>query len=274
LKASFYKYHALGNDYIVIEPESKWFIPEMDRIKQICNRNYGVGSDGILYGPIIKDGEIHLKIFNPDGSEAEKSGNGLRIFAHHIFKRQFVKSSKFSIHLKNDTVEAEVLNPKGTEIRVNMGKASFDPKAIPISNENPWVNKNIETAFGDFEFTCLSVGNPHAVFFPKNWEENLILKIGPLIEKHPLFQNRTNVQMAKVIDNKTIEIRIWERGAGYTLASGSSACASAYVSNYLKYTSNDMNVIMPGGVINVKIQANGDIIMQGSVTSVFEGTML
>jgi diaminopimelate epimerase len=271
LKRLFYKYQALGNDYIVIEPEDQWFKPEPQTIREICDRNMGVGSDGILYGPIVSDAGISLRIFNPDGSEAEKSGNGLRIFAHHIYIRGIISEQTFKINLNTSSVDIKILNEEASEIRVNMGRPSFEPQKLPMSSESEWINNGIETSRGTYNFTCLSIGNPHAVFFPDSWDDSLIHKVGPEIENNSLFPNRINVQMVRVIDRKTIEIRIWERGAGYTLASGSSSCASAFAAYYLKKVDKNIRVIMPGGKIQLEITDQNEILMTGHVKHVFNG---
>ncbi len=267
----FFKYQALGNDYIVIEPESKWFSPNEAEIKEICDRHYGVGSDGILFGPVWENDIPFLRIFNPDGSEAEKSGNGLRIFAHHLFVQGHIKSKQFSIKTISGLVGVNIQNDEATTITIDMGKASFSPKNIPITTNEEWIDKKLVTEKGNYNFTCLSVGNPHAVFFPDNWDEQLINKIGPIIENHKLFPNRTNVQMVRVLDDENIEIRIWERGAGYTQASGSSSCAAAYAAYHLNKTSNKIKVKMPGGIISTFIDENQNIHMTGKVLPVFNG---
>lgn len=256
----------------MIEPESDWFSKNKEDIEKICDRHYGIGSDGILFGPEWIEGTPMLRIFNPDGSEAEKSGNGLRIFAHHLFMNGHVKSDTFSIKTISGRVNVKVENKDATLISVEMGKASFEPKTIPLNHSDKWVDKEIQTDFGRHKLTCLSVGNPHAVFFPENWDEELIYKLGPHLENNALFPNRTNVQMVRVLDRENIEIKIWERGAGFTQASGSSSCAAAYAAFYLKKTSNKVNVKMPGGSIEILIDGGHSIHMKGKVGHVFNGT--
>ncbi len=267
----FTKYQALGNDYIVIEPKEKGFSPTEENVRRICNRHYGIGSDGILYGPSMNGDWPELRIFNPDGSEAEKSGNGLRIFAQHLYVKGHVKQKKFKIKTASGLVNVIIEDPDVGLININMGKASFNPKDIPLASENTWINQALKTSLGEVHLTCLSVGNPHAVFFPNNWDENLIHTLGPEIENDKLFPKRTNVQMVRVLDENQIEIRIWERGAGFTLASGSSSCAAAFASYYLKKTENEIKVKMPGGEINISVLNDGNILMKGNVEHVFEG---
>ena len=272
MKSKFYKYQALGNDYIVIEPQSDWFEPTPEQIRKICDRNYGVGSDGILYGPEWQNDQPFLRIFNPDGSEAEKSGNGLRIFAQHLFLKGHVDKRKFSIITNSGTSDVEILNSDATRIKIDMGRPSFRPEDIPINDSESCLDKEIRTSAGILKISSLSVGNPHTVFFPEKWDEDLIRKIGPELENNAFFPNRTNVQMVKVLDRNTIEIRIWERGAGYTLASGSSSCAAAYVCYTLGRTDNTIDVVMPGGKISIQIDENDHVWKTGEVEKVFEGT--
>ncbi|MEQ8360652.1 MAG: diaminopimelate epimerase [Cytophagales bacterium] len=267
----FTKYQALGNDYIVIDSREKAFSPNEESVRRICDRHYGAGSDGILHGSILNGGWPELRIFNPDGSEAEKSGNGLRIFAHHLFIKGHVDQKNFKIKTASGLVDVKIENNSASLISINMGKASFSPEDIPLASEKTWIDEAINTSLGEINLTCISVGNPHAVFFPENWNENLILTLGPEIEKNNLFPNRTNVQMVKVLNKNEIEIRIWERGAAYTLASGSSSCAAAYVSNFLKKTEREIKVKMPGGEIYISIMDNGDILMKGKVQHVYDG---
>lgn len=271
LNTSFYKYHALGNDYLVIEPDG-FFKPKPDLVRKICDRNIGVGSDGILYGP--DKGKNNLRIFNPDGSEAEKSGNGLRIFAYHLFTRSLVNSKNFKIQLPNEEVDVEIIDINKGLIRINMGSASFDPKKVGLNSEEEYIKKEISTDLGQFECTCISVGNPHCVIFSDDFSINNISDIGPILETHELFKNKTNVQLVKLIDQHNIEIRIWERGAGYTQASGSSSCATAFVSNYLGFTKDKVNVHMPGGVLEIQIVDAKQIFMTGTVSPVFRGSLL
>lgn len=266
-----FKYQALGNDYIVIEPGTDWFDTSEEVIRTVCDRHTGIGSDGILYGPEWNNGIPVLRIFNPDGSEAEKSGNGLRIFASHLFKRGHLKTDNFHIQTSAGLSEVWILDDKGERIKINMGKASFRPEDIPMKAAGAFVDKAITVDSGTYHFTCLSVGNPHAVFFPKVWDEQLIKKAGPEIEHHKLFPKRSNVQMARVIDANQLEIRIWERGAGYTMASGSSSCAAAMAAYKLGLTESIVKVGMPGGTLEIEILDTGEILMTGTAKAVFFG---
>ncbi len=267
----YYKYNGLGNDYIVIDP-SKINIPlNIENIKLICNRNYGIGSDGILYGPLIENNSIFLRIFNPDGSEAEKSGNGVRIFSRYLFENGYIKDKKFSFLTKGGKVEIEILDDTGQLIKVNMGKYTFQSDIIPVKGKSREViNEVLEIDNNKYNITCLSVGNPHCVIPLNHISKELAITLGPKIENNPIFPNRINMQLLEIIDRNNIKIEIWERGAGYTLASGSSSCAASCAAFKLGLVDNHINVKMPGGILIIDIE-NLNVFMTGPVASVSEG---
>jgi diaminopimelate epimerase len=269
----FYKYHALGNDYLVIDPNKSKINLDSDKVKTICHRHFGVGSDGILYGPIIDDGRIKLRIFNPDGSEAEKSGNGIRIFTRYLWEAGYVANRTFNIHTPGGIVEVKLLDDQGRLIQVAMGRVSFRSDLIPVTGEpREVIAEQITLANGrSYSATCLTIGNPHCVIPLEQISKELTLEIGPLIENHPAFPKRINMQLLKVIDRNTIQIEIWERGAGYTLASGSSSCAAASVAYQFGLVNNQVKVMMPGGVIDIEITEDRMVLMTGSVMPVYKG---
>lgn len=267
----YYKYHGLGNDYIVMDPSCTEVIPGRDNIKLICDRNYGVGSDGILYGPVFEDGNIVLRIFNPDGSEAEKSGNGVRIFSRYLYEKGYVGSRNFSFLTKGGKVVIDIIDENAAMIRVNMGPYTFRSSLIPVSGKDrDVINEDIDLDGKTYRMTCVSVGNPHCVIPLAEISPELARRIGPLVENNPLFPNRINMQLLKVLDRNSIRIEIWERGAGYTLASGSSSCAASLAAYRLGKIDNHVRVSMPGGIIDIDI--DGDYVkMTGPVESVSEG---
>lgn len=269
----FAKYHALGNDYLVLPVSEASTPPTPAEIERICHRNFGLGSDGILYGPLpaTDKAPIGLRIFNPDGSEAEKSGNGIRIFARWLYDTKQVGTEPFKLSTLGGVVECAV-SDGGNSIRVEMGKVSFVSTKIPmVGPEREVVRETITLEGKDYSFTAATVGNPHCVLPMDSISEELARHLGPQIERHPWFPNRTNVQFLKVIDRKTIQIEIWERGAGYTLASGSSSSASAAVAHKLGLVDNDVTVLMPGGKLRIEIGPDFSIVMTGPTTRV--GTM-
>jgi len=271
---AFSKYHALGNDYIVIDPKDLPVPLTVPQIKIICHRNFGVGSDGILLGPLHTTGaQFGLKIINPDGSEAEKSGNGLRIFSRYLWDRKRVADSEFTIMTLGGLVRSTVFHG-GRSVRVDMGKVSFDSEKIPvIGAKREVLNEEISVGGRDFNYCAATIGNPHCVLPLTEINPAMAHEFGPLLETHANFPNRTNVQFLKVLDRENIEIEIWERGAGYTLASGSSSSAAAAVAHRLGLIDRRVSVRMPGGVIEIEIGDQFAIRMTGSVTRVSEGVL-
>ncbi|HUL54540.1 MAG TPA: diaminopimelate epimerase [Opitutaceae bacterium] len=270
----FYKYHALGNDYLVLDPRDypDGTPPTPRQIRVICHRNFGVGSDGILWGPLPAAGaDFGLKIFNPDGSEAEKSGNGLRIFSRFLWDRGLVKTPQFTISTPGGVVGAEVKN--GHRITVAMGMVSFDSTKIPVGGPPREVlNEPITIQDRTFTFCAATIGNPHCVIPLAEISPELARQYGPEIERHPNFPNRTNVQFMQVVDRANLRLEIWERGAGYTLASGSSASAAAAVAHRLGLVDRQVTVRMPGGQLAVEIGPDFSIRITGPVVKVAEGT--
>jgi len=268
----FWKYHALGNDYLVIDPKD-WPAPlTREQVKAICHRNFGVGSDGILLGPLpSQQAPFGLRIFNPDGSEAEKSGNGLRIFSRYLWDRKLVGGDEFAIETPGGLVKATV-HGGGKSVRVEMGRVSFWGDEIPVAGpRREVINEQIQVGGKAFTFCAGTIGNPHCVLPLPEISPELAKQFGPLIEVHPSFPNRTNVQFMKVLDRRNIQIEIWERGAGYTLASGSSSSAAAAVAYKLDLCDRFVTVHMPGGQLAIEIGNDFDILMTGPVTRVSEG---
>jgi diaminopimelate epimerase len=273
----FHKYHALGNDYIVLDPRDflAWSpAPTVAQIRVVCHRNFGVGSDGILWGPLPStQSEFGLRIFNPDGSEAEKSGNGLRIFSRYLWDQKLVKNPSFTIETPGGHVQS-VIKENGRLITVDMGRVSFDSAKIPVAGPAREVlNEKITVAGREFTFNAATIGNPHCVIPLPEISADLAHKYGPHLETHPNFPRKTNVQFLQVLDRANIRIEIWERGAGYTLASGSSSSASAAVAHRLGLVDRTVTVHMPGGEIGIEIGDNFSIRMTGTVNKVAEGTM-
>ncbi|MBN1381879.1 MAG: diaminopimelate epimerase [Deltaproteobacteria bacterium] len=268
----FHKYHGLGNDYIVIDPQEATLPLREEIIRLICDRNYGVGSDGILYGPIGEhDEHFSLRIFNPDGSEAEKSGNGLRIFSRYLWDRGLVEDMPFSIFTKGGLVAAQVLD-EGNSVRVEMGKVSFAADAIPVIGVTGDVlNQQIHIGDRTFKYCAATIGNPHCVILDEAASPETAKAFGPAIENHALFPNRTNVQFLQVLDRDRIKIEIWERGAGYTLASGSSSTAAAAVAHRLGFCGNNIEVNMPGGTLNISFLEDFSATMTGPVVAICDG---
>ncbi|MDR3669372.1 MAG: diaminopimelate epimerase [Holophaga sp.] len=267
--ADFYKYHGLGNDYIVIDPARFPFDPTPAAVRAVCDRHYGAGSDGILLGPLAgltDPDQLALRIFNPDGSEAEKSGNGLRIFSWFLYEHGFVEAAPFPLRTKGGPVVAQIIDPLAKVVQVDMGAPSFTgPGGGPI------VDRDVEFGGERCRITFVSMGNPHCVVTGLPLSEALACRLGPVIERAPLFPAKTNVQFLQVLSRSEILIEIWERGAGYTLASGSSSCGAAAAARKLGLVDDEVTVHMPGGVLQVTFKG-GTAHLVGPVEKVMEGT--
>jgi diaminopimelate epimerase len=268
----FWKYHGLGNDYIIINPADCPKGLTEEQIKTICHRNYGVGSDGILYGPSkISQVEFDLRIFNPDGSEAEKSGNGLRIFARYLWDQKLVGFTSFLVQTAGGKVKC-LVHHGAEQITVEMGQVSFSSEKIPVKGENREVlQESITLPDQTFTFSAATIGNPHCVILKEEISEKEARKYGPLLETEDRFPNRTNVQFMKILDRNNIRIEIWERGAGYTLASGSSSSAAAAVAHRLGHCDDQITVHMPGGQLAISILPEYHILMRGPVQKICSG---
>ncbi|MHC5075185.1 MAG: diaminopimelate epimerase [Planctomycetota bacterium] len=275
MKADFIKYHGLGNDYLVIDPNACDIELTPEVIRLICDRHFGVGSDGILYGPLKGNEVLKVRIFNPDGSEAEKSGNGLRIFAKYLLEQGYAKESKFSIETLGGLVKVEIMDPSEKLIKINMGTITFISDEIPVKGKSREViNEELQIGTEKHKVICLSIGNPHCVIPMEDISAAKAKELGPHVEHHELFPSRINMQLLKIIDRNNIEIQIWERGAGYTLASGSSCCAAAGAAYKLGMVDEEVNVKMPGGQLLIHIGPDMEVEMTGSVEKVFEGYFL
>lgn len=277
-KNFFIKSQALGNNYIVFDYNNIDFILSSEAIKRICNVNFGIGSDGILLKVESKNADFGLKIYNPDGSEAEKSGNGLRIFAKFLFDYKFTSKKKFSIETKGGIVKSEIIkfeNGRAKLIKVEMGTATFDSKLIPVNLSKKVVfDEEIKVKDKSYLINCVSVGNPHCVILKKILDIDEIKKYGKYIETHNLFPNKVNVQFTKILSPNIVKALIWERGAGYTLASGSSACAIVAVLKKKGLIKNNVIVKMQGGELMIDISDDFEIVMTGEVRQIIEGNLV
>ena len=277
MKNFFVKSHGLGNDYIVLNQNEIEFQLTGKAIKTICDVHYGIGSDGILLKVPSYKAAFGLRILNPDGSEAEKSGNGLRIFAKYLYDLKFAKSSCFTIETPGGIVQAKIVeeqNGKAQIIKVDMGKADFNSESVPVKcGEKECIDVVLNLEYRDYNINCVSVGNPHCVIIKDILDKKELLTFGPQIETNPVFPNRINVQFARILSPTEVEVMIWERGAGYTLASGSSACAVAAVLVKKGLAEPELTVKMTGGNLKIEIDDNWNIAMTGEVREIASGTL-
>jgi diaminopimelate epimerase len=271
---SLAKYHGLGNDYIVVDPADLPDELTPASIQRICDRHYGAGADGILLGPLPAAGaDFALRIFNPDGSEAEKSGNGLRIFVRYLWDRDLVGQEPFTIATAGGLVTAQV-EQDGRMVTVEMGRVSFHSQEIPVTGQPREVlNETMRAGATELHYGAATLGNPHCVVLRERVNAEEAQRLGPLVETNARFPRRTNVQFMQVIDRTHLRIEIWERGAGYTLGSGSSACAAAAVAHRLGLCDAQVMVSMPGGRLEVGIAPDWNVTLRGPVTRVWAGTL-
>ena len=269
----FWKYQALGNDYLVIDGRGRAPLAP-DLVRRICDRHFGAGSDGILWHEVESSGATGLRIYNPDGSEAEKSGNGLRIFARYLFDRGLVGSEPFAVSTPGGRVSCHVLDG-GRRVEVEMGRVSFSSRDIPVVGpEREVLEETLEIGGETLVYSAATVGNPHCVILREKVSAEEACRLGPLLENLTArFPNRTNVQFAQVWNEREIQIEIWERGAGYTLASGSSSCAAAAVAHRLGRVGPEVTVHMQGGDLRVSLDARMHARQVGPVCAVASGEL-
>jgi diaminopimelate epimerase len=276
-KNSFVKMHGLGNEYIVLDSSNIDFQLTKQAIIRLCNIHFGIGSDGIVMLVPSGKADFGFRVYNPDGSEAEKSGNGLRILCKYLYDYGYAGSRQFSVETLTDIVYADIVEEekgKAVMIRVEMGKAIFASREIPVNSDLPeFIGQKIMAGDREFEVNCVSVGNPHCVVIRQELDENEIRTYGPLLENHPLFPKRINVQFAKVLSGNDAEIMIWERGAGYTLASGSSSCAASCILVKRGLIKGDLTMHMQGGTLKIEIDKNWEIRMTGEVREIARGVL-
>ena len=274
----FAKGHGLGNDYLVMDQRDLPRPLSMRAITRICDRNWGVGSDGILLLVPSARADFGLRIFNPDGSEAEKSGNGLRIFAKYLWDHGHAKKEAFTVDTKGGVVECQLHVRDGhvNFVTVEMGRATFRAAEVPMTGL-PGEAVGVPLTLRDgpaLTVTAVSVGNPHCVVFVDRLDESEVRRLGPQLETHAAFPNRTNVQFARVVARDVLEILIWERGAGFTLASGSSSCAAAAAAvRNGRCDHGRVAVRMPGGELAVHVRPDWSLRLEGPVEEVCTGTL-
>lgn len=273
----FVKAHGLGNEYISLDQDNIDFVLTKENIIKICDVHFGIGTDGILLKVPSKKADFGLRIFNPDGSEAEKSGNGLRIFSKYLYDYGFTNKDQFTIETPGGLVKAHLIekkNGKAFIIKVDMGKAGFTSSKIPVDfSKDECFDEPLKIEDKAFRIHCVTVGNPHCVIPVDNLVEEEVRYYGPKIENHPMFPNRINVQFAKVVSADEVQAMIWERGAGYTLASGSSSCAVASVMIKKGLIKRAVTIKMPGGDLKIDIDPEWNIRMTGEVKEIASGTL-
>ncbi|ADP77799.1 diaminopimelate epimerase [Methanothermus fervidus DSM 2088] len=278
----FTKMHALGNDYILIDETRGEIVKEREKpefVKKICDRNFGVGGDGVIFVSKSDNLDIKFRIFNADGSEAEMCGNGIRCFAKYVYEKGILRKKR----MKVETLAGEkILNLKTKNnlvesIKVDMGLATFKSEKIPVkTKDKTFINKVCKLNDKKIKLSAVNVGNPHTVIFVDEVSRDYAEKIGPVIENHPIFPERTNVNFVKVLNPNEIKMITWERGVGITLACGTGAVASTIVGRKLGKLNKEVTVNLPGGRLKIEIYEKNNKIgafMEGKATMVFEGIL-
>lgn len=267
------KYQALGNDYFVLDLPAPTLdlIELVERLPVLCDRHRGLGSDGLL---TFDPQAMTVRIFNPDRSEAQKSGNGLRIAAAHAVLEHGAKD-QFELRSASGPSSVRVLQRNGSEIvcELDIGRPSFRAADLPAEFEGEPDRVHLDTPAGTVEAMLVSVGNPHCVVFDQSVTRERCLELGPHLEHHAAFPERTNVQLFEVLDRQHVRVEIWERGAGYTLASGTSASAVAAACMRAGLVDDQVTIQMPGGDLKIRRETAGNLIQSGPARRVYRASV-
>lgn len=280
MKVKFWKYHGLGNDFILIHDDKGKAPKDASFVKKACSRNLGIGADGVVYVKRSKTAVLKMRIFNSDGSEAEMCGNGIRCLAKYAYDYGLAKKKEIAVEtlagLKRLSIETE--GGRATKIRVEMGAPMLAKHDIPMQGKpTEWcVGEELNVDGKSFKITAVSMGNPHAIIFKDEIDEQEVLEYGPKIESNAIFPKGINVEFVRIISPNEIEVKVWERGAGLTLACGTGACASVVagiVAKKLKANEN-VRVHLPGGDLVVLSEKDlSQVYMTGPAEEVFRGEL-
>lgn len=279
----FIKMHGLGNDFVFIdhfhrqpaEGQGEGNYTELAR--QLCHRQFGVGGDGLIAVLPSQVADAKMRIFNLDGSEPEMCGNGIRCFARYIFDQGYVKKNPLKVETLAGilTLQLTFEGERVTGVRVDMGEPILKAGLIPVlAQGEPVVGAKLEVEGQEFEYTAVSMGNPHCIIFVEDYENLDFERLGPAIEKHPLFPKKTNVEFIRVDSRGELTMKVWERGAGPTLACGTGACASAVAAALNNKAERKVTVHLPGGDLSIEWGEDNRVYMTGPATYVFKGILL
>lgn len=272
---NFSKLQATGNDFVLIDcfKENLGDVPLDVLSRNICDRRFGIGADGVLFLLPSKVANFKMRIFNADGSEAEMCGNGIRCFALYVYQHGLWEDKHIEIETLAGVKRVKLLmaGKKLEGIRVGMGRPIFEPHSIPIKGKDNPLAITLRAGGRRWDVATLSMGNPHCVLIVDNVEEFPVERIGGEIEKHPLFPNRTNVEFVEVINRDLLKVRFWERGVGETLACGTGACASLVITSLKGLTNRSARLQLKGGELYVEWLENGEVFLSGPAEEVFEG---
>jgi diaminopimelate epimerase len=269
MKIEFTKMHGLGNDFIVLDLRKKRVPGLVGKIKKLADRRFGVGFDQALILKDSKKADYRMDIYNADGGKVEMCGNGIRCFARYVWTRGLSRKKRLEV----ETL-AGIIRPErdGDLVRVDMGEPVLEGRQIPTKADGRVVDHRLRAGDRTFEVTCVSMGNPHAVIFTPDVDAFPLEKYGPVIEKDPFFPNRTNVEFIELVSSRRVKMRVWERGAGETLACGTGACASAVAARLKGLTKGKAtDVMLKGGRLRIEWDGAGSVFMTGPAEEVFTG---
>jgi diaminopimelate epimerase len=263
--------HGIGNDMIVLDSRASGFVPSAAQAMALCDRRRGIGADQLLALLPSTVADFKMRILNADGSEVEMCGNGIRCLARFIVDRGLSAKNPLAIETLAGIIRPEV---RGEQVRVDMGEPVFDPERIPVKVTAPGREAVLEVDGELFHFRAVSMGNPHCVIQVDDVEAVPLEAIGPKIERHPWFPRRANVEFVEVTDRERLRVRVWERGAGVTLACGTGACAAAVAMIDLGRAERLVTVSLPGGDLTIEWNAaTNHVWMTGPASTVFTGTI-
>jgi diaminopimelate epimerase len=273
----FTKMHGLGNDYVYIDAINQKIENESSLAKFVSNRHFGIGSDGLILICKSDSADFKMRMFNSDGSEAEMCGNGIRCVGKFVYDKGLTDKTIVKIETLAG-IKTLVLNTKDGKVetaRVDMGEPILEAEKIPvISKEQPVKNLELEAENKKFKFTCVSMGNPHAITIVENTKEFDVEKYGKILEVDKAFPKKANIEFAQIIDKENIKMRVWERGAGETLACGTGACATAVACNLNGLTDRKVNIELLGGTLNIEWnEKDNHVYMTGPAVTVFDGEL-
>ena len=273
----FTKMHGLGNDYVYIDAINQKIENESSLAKFVSNRHFGVGSDGLILICKSEIADFKMRMFNSDGSEAEMCGNGIRCVGKFVYDKGLTNKTTVKIETLAG-IKTLILNTKDGKVgtaRVDMGEPILEAEKIPvISTEKPVKNLELEAENKKFKFTCVSMGNPHAITIVENTKEFDVEKYGKVLEVDKAFPKKANIEFAQIIDRQNINMRVWERGAGETLACGTGACATAVACNLNGLTDRKVNIELLGGTLNIEWnETDNHVYMTGPAVTVFDGEL-
>ena len=265
----FEKWQGCGNDFIMIDKLDGSAIDDID-VKKICDRHFGIGADGVIFILPSNVADVKMRIFNSDGTEPEMCGNGIRCFARYLFEHSIINKVDFPVETGAGVLNVHLTDNKVT---VNMGRPILEADKIPVDGfgNNRVINETIEVDNKNYKMTCVSMGNPHCVIFVDSVSKINLNQIGSLFEINKIFPRRTNTEFAEVISNKEIRMRVWERGAGITLACGTGACATAVAGVLNNLTDHKVKIILDGGDLEIDWSNEAEVYMTGAAEKVFAG---